>query len=159
MVPLLVIFYYKSDLQYKYSEMKKTVFLRSILPVLVLITISSISLSAQSTDTILSDMISHADAEGLYEYFDESVDLGLPEADQDYGKNQALMVMKDFFKKYPPKEFKLQESGQTSENNMFLIGNYLTGVDSYKLLVMLRKVNEDFFIHKMKFEKTDPKNE
>jgi hypothetical protein len=107
---------------------------------------------AQSIDSTLTFLINEGDADGLLEYFDESVDLGLPDADQDYGRKQAFMVMKDFFKNYPPEKFTLKESGFTSENNMFLIGDYITGEDAYQLLVLLRRSGERLLIHKMKFE-------
>jgi hypothetical protein len=103
-------------------------------------------------DTLLTKFIQTGDAEKLVEYFDESVDLGLPEADQDYSKKQALMVIKDFFRNYPPESFDLKESGSTSEDNMFMIGDYKTGKDTYQLLVLLRRTNKEFLIHKMKFE-------
>jgi hypothetical protein len=121
------------------------------LAICLVFTVNS-SVLSQPVDSVLSNLIQSGNAEKLVDYFNESVDLGLPEADQDYSKKQALMVMRDFFKNYPPESFNLKESGFTSEDNMFMIGDYITGENTYQLLVLLRRTNKDFLIHKMKFE-------
>lgn len=105
----------------------------------------------------LEKCISEGDSENLAKHFGESVDIGLPYADKDYGKTQAEMVMRNFFEKHPPNSFIIEESGSTSESNKFFIGEYISGEKKYMLLIMLRKSNEDFLIHKLKFEEKKSK--
>ena len=127
-----------------------------LLPLFVVMNAFS-GLKAQDLKVTLEKCISEGDAENLAEHFGESVDIGLPYADKDYGKTQAEMVMKNFFEKHPPGSFIIEESGSTSESNKFFIGEYISGEKKYMLLIMLRESNEDFLIHKLKFEEKKSK--
>lgn len=127
-----------------------------LLPVFITTTAFS-ELGAQDLQATLEKCISEGDSENLAKHFGESVDIGLPYADKDYGKTQAEMVMRNFFEKHPPNSFIIEESGSTSESNKFFIGEYISGEKKYMLLIMLRKSNEDFLIHKLKFEEKKSK--
>lgn len=107
---------------------------------------------APDLQKVIESFIKEGDAGSLAEHFGESVDIGLPYIDKDYGKTQAEMVMKNFFEKEPPDSFTIKESGSTSENSRFFIGEYVSGENKYMLLIMLRKADEAFLIHKLKFQ-------
>ena len=122
-----------------------------LLPLFIIMNAFS-ELRAQDLQETLVRCIKERDAEKLAKHFGESVDIGLPYADKDYGKTQAEMVMKNFFEKHPADSFIIEESGSTGESNRFFIGEYISGEKKYMLLIMLRKSKEDFLIHKLKFE-------
>lgn len=114
------------------------------------------SLKSQDLETSIEKCLSEGDAKSLAAHFGESVDIGLPYADKDYGKTQAEMVMKSFFEKHPPGSFKIEESGSTTETSKFFIGEYISGDDRYTLLIMLRKSDDSYLIHKLKFQEKKP---
>jgi hypothetical protein len=114
------------------------------------------TVKAQDLQASIENSISEGDAEALAVHFGESVDIGLPYADEDYGKTQAEMVMKSFFEKEPPDSFQIKESGSTAETSKFFIGEYISGKKKYTLLIMLRQNEDSFLIHKLKFQEKKP---
>ena len=96
------------------------------------------------------------DAESLASHFNSLVDLGLPEKDNAYSKSQGEIVMRDFFKKYPPDSFEVIQTGRTSETLHFAIGQYRTGRKKYQVSIYMQQEDNSYKITKIKFENTEP---
>ena len=93
-----------------------------------------------------------SDASKLAGFFNTTVDLGLPDNDNSYSSSQGEMVMKDFFRKYPPQSFEVMEKGTTDPESRFAIGIYKTGSKVFSVYIHLRKEKSGYRIHKIKFE-------
>lgn len=106
--------------------------------------------------TQITNSIREGNASALSAYFSSMVDLGLPEKDNSYSKSQGEIVMKDFFKNYPPDAFDVLQKGQTSETNHYAICQYKTEGKKYQVSIYLRKEEGAFQISKIKFEKQEP---
>ncbi len=104
------------------------------------------------TDRIVQAM-KNSEAKTLSSYFNETVDLGLPDNDNSYSASQGEMIMKDFFRKYPPDSFEVIQKGSTEKDSRFAIGTYHTGDKVFRVYIDLRKAKSDYRIHKIKFEK------
>jgi hypothetical protein len=112
-------------------------------------------ISAQDKDASLDPIIKtiqEADAKGLAAYFNTTVELKLPEHEDNFSASQGEMMMKDFFKKFPPDSFTIVQKGSTDSVSRFAICNYLSGSVRYQVYLDMRKENEKFLIHKIKFE-------
>jgi hypothetical protein len=112
-------------------------------------------LAGQDLTNTLTTCIKEGDVATLSEYFQATVDIGLPGKDQDYSKTQAEMVLKDFFKNYPCKDFKLESSGDSENQTFHIIGTYQSTQEKYQVLILLKKRSESekMLIYKIKFEK------
>jgi hypothetical protein len=62
------------------------------------------------------------------------------------------MVMRDFFRKYPPLSFEAVQNGATDADSRFTIGSYKTGSREFKVYIHLKKEKSGYRIHKIKFE-------
>ena len=103
------------------------------------------------TDRI-AEAIRHSDARSLAVYFNETIDLGLPDNDNSYSASQGEMIMRDFFRKFPPVSFEVIQKGTTDPESRFAIGTYKTGTKEFRVYINLRKDNSTYRIHKIKFE-------
>jgi hypothetical protein len=96
--------------------------------------------------------IQESDARNLSAWFNVTVELSLPDNENTYSASQGEMIMKDFFKKYPPSSFDVVQQGTTDTVSKFAICDYLSGSRHYQAYILLRKEKEKFLIHKIKFE-------
>jgi hypothetical protein len=96
--------------------------------------------------------LQESDAKSLSAYFNITIELRLPDNENTYSTSQAEMIMKDFFKKYPPDSLTLVQQGSTDAVSMFAICNYQSGSRQYQVYINLRKEKDKYLIQKIKFE-------
>jgi hypothetical protein len=112
-------------------------------------------LSAQDKDDLLDPVIKtirEADASALAAYFNATVELKLPGHENSYSASQGEMIMKDFFKKYPPESLTIIQKGNTDANSRFAICNYRAANLQYQVYLYMKKENDKFLIQKLTFE-------
>lgn len=100
----------------------------------------------------VSACIRNGQADRLAEYFSETLDIGLPGSDKTYSRSQGELVMKDFFRKYPPTSFKEEQHDTPSPVMYFTIGTYASGQSHYQALIVMKKEAANWKVHKLKFE-------
>ncbi|WP_194973694.1 DUF4783 domain-containing protein [Aquiflexum lacus] len=71
----------------------------------------------------------------LAKYFDQAINLNINGHQGDYSKNQAEFILKDFFIKYPPTDFKILHKGGSPGPTMFFVGSYTTDTDQFRILI------------------------
>lgn len=71
----------------------------------------------------------------LAKYFDQAINLNINGDQGDYSKNQAEYILKDFFIKYPPADFKILHQGGSPGPTMFFVGSYITDSDQFRILI------------------------
>jgi hypothetical protein len=96
--------------------------------------------------------ITAGDAKKLSDYFNSSVDLTIPSGDGTYSKFQAEMMVKNFFKQYPPVSFKINQQGSSNEGSQFSIGTLVTKTAKFRTYFLLKKVNGTPLIYQLQFE-------
>lgn len=99
----------------------------------------------------VKDAIKAGDATALTKQFVQSVEVELD--GNTYGKVQSEFVLKEFFKAHPVNDFIFKHNGSSEGGLRFAIYSYISGSDSYTVLVRVRQVDDKFLIHKIKFEK------
>ncbi len=101
----------------------------------------------------MKDAIKANDAATLVKSFASSVDINLEGNINTYSKAQSEFVLKDFFKKHPVTEFTIVHMGSSKGGLQFSIGRYLSGSDSYNVLIRLRQVGTEYLVHEISFVK------
>jgi hypothetical protein len=96
--------------------------------------------------------IRESDPRSLSASFNLTIELRLPDNAITCSGSQAEMIMKDFFKKYPPDSFTVIEKGATDSLSRFAICNYLSGSRKYQVYLYMRQEKERFLIQKIQFE-------
>nr|WP_321453006.1 DUF4783 domain-containing protein [uncultured Carboxylicivirga sp.] len=110
------------------------------------------------TDNSISESVVNAikkgDSETLSDNFYGNIEIVLPSKTGVYSKNQAEMVMKDFFNEYPVDSFKIIHKGK-KENASFAIGNYASSDHHFRFTFLTKIQNSKLLIHQLRIEKQD----
>ncbi|HNW88635.1 MAG TPA: DUF4783 domain-containing protein [Bacteroidales bacterium] len=96
--------------------------------------------------------ISAGDSKALASYFSPSIDLTVPGTDGTYSKSQAEMILKDFFTKYPPVTFKINQQGSSNEGSQFAIGTLSTKTATFKTYFLIKKRDNVPLVQQLQFE-------
>ncbi len=88
----------------------------------------------------------------LAKYFGPTVEIILPGSDGAFSKAQAEMIMKDFFTKYPPISFAVNQKGNSAGGAQFIIGTYKGKSEILNVYILLKPVSNQLMIQQMHFE-------
>jgi Domain of unknown function (DUF4783) len=110
--------------------------------------------SANSLSEIPSQIttaLSSGNASLLAEYFNSNIELTLFDKEDIYSKTQAEMILRDFFTKNKPTQFKVLHQGG-KENSKYAIGSLVCGSVSYRVTFLIKSENDKLFIHQLSIE-------
>ena len=110
-------------------------------------------LYAQVPDEIFSCLKS-GNAKTLSAYFNQNVELVVPENDNVYSKAQAQLIVNDFFNSYAPHAFSVIHQGG-KEGAQYVIGNLATKKGSFRVYFLLKKSDGKDYIHQLRIEKQE----
>lgn len=103
-------------------------------------------------DTVISAIDSGSSSE-LAKYFESSISLNVNGSQGDYSRNQAELVLKDFFKKNPSLGFSLVFRGENNPAFSSYIGDYQTAQGLFKVFIKVSQQETDFKIYSLEFVK------
>lgn len=87
-------------------------------------------------DDVISALKS-GNAAGLTKYFDNYVDITMPDKSSNYSKSQGELIIKDFFTNNGVKNFDLKHKGNNDSGD-YCIGTLQTKNGSYRATVYMR---------------------
>lgn len=114
---------------------------------------------AQSTGngTPLEDMVNAVKNDrvtDIFKYFDNFVPLTINNAQSMYSRNQAEVVLKDFFDKNIPKEFDVTDNGSPDNTSKFIIGNLTaTNAIKYNVYILIKLKDGNYIVQDLRFNK------
>lgn len=128
--------------------------MRLILPIIFLTLFISINESVAQEDPFdkVVNAIKEGNSKSLASGFDATVELSLPDHENTYSGTQGEMIMRDFFKKFPPESCDVIQKGTTDSNTRFAICDYTSGKSRFQLYIHLHKEKDEFLIRKIKFD-------
>lgn len=113
---------------------------------------SSIAIIQDDITSSVAAAINAGDSKKLASYFNSSIDLTVPGTDGIYSKSQSEMIVKNFFTKYTPLTFKINQQGSSSEGSQFAVGTLTTKTNVFRTYFLIKKVNNIPLIHQLQFE-------
>ncbi|PZX59928.1 uncharacterized protein DUF4783 [Algoriphagus ratkowskyi] len=108
--------------------------------------------NTDSIDTVIS-AIENSSSGDLAKYFDSSISLNVNGLQGDYSKNQAELVLKDFFKKNPSMGFILVFRSENNPSLSSFIGDYQSAQGLFKVFIKVSQQDADFKIYSLEFVK------
>ncbi|MEB2773822.1 DUF4783 domain-containing protein [Algoriphagus sp. D3-2-R+10] len=105
-----------------------------------------------SIETVISAIDSGSSSD-LAKFFDSSISLNVNGLQGDYSKNQAELVLKDFFKKNPSMGFSLVFRSENNPSLSSYIGDYQTSQGLFKVFIKVFQQAQDFKIYSLEFVK------
>ncbi len=96
--------------------------------------------------------IKAGDAKTVAQYFDTSVSLKTIDKSNVYSRNQAEIVLKDFFDKNAPKNFTIIHRGASTKGAYYAIGSLETSKGSFRTYLYIKEVGGKKFIQEFSIE-------
>ncbi|NVJ87167.1 MAG: DUF4783 domain-containing protein [Algoriphagus sp.] len=105
-----------------------------------------------SIDPVILAIDSGSSSE-LARYFGNSISLNINGQQGDFSKNQAELVLRDFFKKNPPLSFQVVFKSENNPSLSSYIGEYQSGQARYKVLIKINQQNSQLEVYSLGFVK------
>lgn len=117
----------------------------------------TILIVALSSFTFLSfpeviNAIKSGNASEVAKYFDNIVEITLPQKSNSYSKRQALLVLQDFFNENPVKNFQVIHQSE-KEGSEYCIGTLTTVNGSFRTTIFMKQSGAKQLIQELRFEK------
>ncbi len=87
----------------------------------------------------------------IAKYFDNTVEIALPDKTNSYSKSQGEMILKDFFSNSQVKSFDVLHKGENS-GSQYCIGTLVTANGSYRTTVFMKQKADKQMIQEIRFE-------
>ncbi len=110
---------------------------------------------ANSQETIKAEIfsaINSGDEEKLSSNFNSSIDLSLPDFENSVSKNHGKQILKNFFKKNPPKKYAHNHQGISKDGSIYIIGTYTATNKAFRTYFLIKKTKGNYKIVQVQFE-------
>jgi hypothetical protein len=115
------------------------------------VTLTSINQDQTKIPAGISIAIKSGNAAELSKYMNSTVELLLLEKEDFYKKVVAETILKDFFNEYHTKDFVIRHQGARNDAQ-YAIGNLETEKGSFRVYILLKKVDQELLIHIIRIE-------
>ena len=95
--------------------------------------------------------IRSGNAANLAKYFNVNVELTLSQGEEIYSKDQAELILKDFFSKHVPNSFDILHKGG-KEGSRYAIGNLSTTNGNFRVTILIKLKDSQPYIHQLRIE-------
>ena len=129
---------------------------RIFYPLLAVFTfmVSSFTTPQAGIDEVISAMRSGNAAE-LSKYFDDNVELTLPDKSDSYSRAQAQLIVKDFFANNGVKGFDLKHKGDSPNGGHFCIGTLQTSAGNFRTNVFMKAKGGKEVVKEIRFQSVE----
>jgi len=114
------------------------------------------SLHTYAQDDILANIgtaMKAGSSKELIKYCNENLEIKVNGKTSNYSISQAEVVLKDFFLKNPPKGFQYIHQGSSPEGLKYTIGTYALEEGSYRVVMVIKKIKNEFKIDTINFSR------
>lgn len=118
---------------------------------LLIITISSFAFAVDLIDGI-SAAIRSGNPKNISKYFIENIDLKVIAQEDVYSKQQAEMILKDFFTKHPVKSFTVAHKSEPKGGSQYVIGTLETENGKFRIYFLIKTTGSDTLIQQFRIE-------
>lgn len=111
--------------------------------------LSSFIINAGIDDVIAA--MKSGNAGVVAKYFDNSVEISMPDKSNSYSKSQAELILKDFFVSNPVKSFEIIHKGENA-GSQYCIGTLQTKNGSYRTTIFMKQKGDKQVLQELRFE-------
>jgi antitoxin component YwqK of YwqJK toxin-antitoxin module len=124
--------------------------MKKFLPVAaIILSLSSFTLIA-SIDEVVNAMQAGNAAE-VARFFDNNVEISMPDKSNSFSKTQAEIVLKDFFANNPVKSFKVIHKGENA-GSQYCIGTLTTKNGLFRTTIFMKQKGNAQVLQELRFE-------
>lgn len=100
----------------------------------------------------IASAIRSGNPKNISSYFIEQIDLKVIDQEDVYSKQQAEMILKDFFAKHPVKAFSIAHKSVEKSGSQYIIGTLETINGKFRTYFLVKTVGAKTLIHQFKIE-------
>ncbi len=119
--------------------------------VVLIVSITSFSFSIDVIDDIAA-AIRSGNPKNISKYFIENIDLKVIEQEDVYSKQQAEMILKDFFTKHPVKNYTVGHKSLSKNASQYVIGTLETTNGKFRTYYLLKTTGTETLIQQFRIE-------
>jgi hypothetical protein len=127
------------------------------LVLLVSCTFLFFTVQAQNSHSPLEDManaIKNNHVSDIVKYFDSFVPITINGSQSVYSRNQAEVVLRDFFEKNPAKDFDVMDNGAADNTSKFMIAALTdTHGIKYSVYILMKLKDSKYVLQELRFNK------
>jgi hypothetical protein len=97
--------------------------------------------------------IKSANAKEVAKYFNSSVELTVLDNEGVYSKQQAEVILKNFFSQNPPRSVLINHRGSSAQGSKYAIATYECQKGRYRAYIFMKDSGAGMVIQELKFEK------
>ncbi|MCE9538315.1 MAG: DUF4783 domain-containing protein [Bacteroidetes bacterium] len=119
--------------------------------ILLVISISSLAFMSDIIDGI-SSAIRTGNPKSISKYFIENIDLKVIAQEDVYSKQQAEMILKDFFTKHPVKSYTVAHKSEPKAGSQYVIGTLETENGKFRIYFLIKTTGSETLIQQFRIE-------
>ncbi|MFW5706474.1 MAG: DUF4783 domain-containing protein [Bacteroidota bacterium] len=102
----------------------------------------------------VTEALNKGNARDVAQHFGSTVDLKLPGNEGTYSRNQAELILRNFFSANSAGSFSLQHQGKPSrDGSVYVIGTYIAkNGTSFRTYFLLKKISDKMVLHLLQME-------
>ncbi len=115
---------------------------------------AAVMLSSFTLFTSIDEVVTgfkNGDAVQIARFFDNTVEITMPDKSNNYSKNQAEVVLKDFFNTNGIKGFDVIHKGENA-GSQYCIGTLVTKNGSFRTTVFMKQKGDKQLLQEIRFE-------
>jgi hypothetical protein len=123
----------------------------------IAVTMITLFLSSFSPNYTIDDVlkaIRSGNASELAKYFDTRVDISLPGNSDNFSKNQAEMILRDFFANNSVKGFQVKHKGENN-GSQFCIGVLQTKNGNFRMKLYMKQKGNEQVVQEIAFQEEE----
>lgn len=119
--------------------------------ILLLISVSAFAFVPDIIDGI-STAIRSGNPKNISKYFIENIDLKVIAQEDVYSKQQAEMILKDFFTKHPVKSYTVAHKSEPKAGSQYVIGTLETENGKFRVYFLIKTTGSETLIQQFRIE-------
>jgi hypothetical protein len=117
----------------------------------VIVSILSVAFTLDIVDDIAASIRS-GNPKNISKYFIENIDLKIIEQEDVYSKQQAEMILKDFFTKHSVKSYNVAHKSEPKNGSQYVIGTLDTGSGKFRTYFLIKTTGGQTLIQQFRIE-------
>ena len=116
----------------------------------------SLSLETIAQSEVINNMraaLKAGSSKELVKGFNTIVELNFEGEKSNYSRSQAELVLKEFFKKYPPTDFQYIHQGASKQGLTYVIGKYTFENGSFRVWILIKKFQDNYLVDSIDFSR------
>ncbi|MDZ7605191.1 MAG: DUF4783 domain-containing protein [Cyclobacteriaceae bacterium] len=129
---------------------------RILFLIIALFLLLSLPEQASAQSEVINDLraaLKAGSSKELVKNFNTTVELNFEGQKSNYSRSQAELVLKEFFKKYPPTDFQYIHQGASKQGLTYVIGKYSFENGSFRVLILIKKFEENYLVDSIDFSR------